>query len=69
VKISEVIERLEQIKSQHGDVPCGIYDADTGWHLLLNDSTYNTAICYDERGAVVFAVAYGEEPLFETLAE
>lgn len=64
MRISEVIQRLERIKAQHGDVPCGIHDADTGWQILLVDSKFTEAIRYDERGGVLFEASYDGESLF-----
>lgn len=61
MKISEVIEQLLLIKNEHGDLPCGICDADTDWELLLEK---DGGIYYHPNGAVIFCVDFHGPRIF-----
>jgi len=35
--LSELLGVLERIHAEHGDGPVAIWDADTGWEMLISD--------------------------------
>ena len=60
MKVSEVIEKLKQLKDKHGDVQFCIENADTSWVFKVSDGCFE--FVDDSLGArIEVGATYGDE--------